>query len=168
MSEKPGEALAYVALGSNLADPVRQVQLALTALEEQAGVQLLRRSRLYRSVPWGIVDQPDFVNATAELATSLSPRALLDALLRIERAQGRRRSGERWGPRVIDLDLLLYDQLARDEPGLSLPHPRMAERPFVLAPLAELVPQMRIPGQGTVAQLLGAIDSRGCRPLGAD
>ncbi|MGA8278737.1 MAG: 2-amino-4-hydroxy-6-hydroxymethyldihydropteridine diphosphokinase [Rhodanobacteraceae bacterium] len=166
MSAHAVDAVAYVALGSNLDDPAWQVRRALAALDGKLpGVRLLRHSHLYRSAPWGVLEQPDFVNAVAELATSLSPRRLLDALLRIEREQGRERIGERWGPRLIDLDLLLHGNLTCNEPGLHLPHPRLAERAFVLVPLAELASLRRVPGSATVAELLAAVDTSKCTAL---
>src|SRR5690242_21949271 len=113
---------AYIALGSNLDDPRAQVLRGFEALAGLPQTQLLARSRLYRSAPWGVIEQPEFVNAAAEIETALAPRELLGALLGIERAAGRDRSGTRWGPRVLDLDLLLYGYLECDVPGLTLPH----------------------------------------------
>lgn len=155
----------YVGLGSNLDDPPAQLARAFDALGRIAQTRLLRRSRLYRSAPWGETNQPAFVNAVAELASALAPMALLAALLDIERAQGRRRDGARWGPRTLDLDLLLFGDRKSDEPGLTLPHPRIAERAFVLVPLAELDAGLRIPGAGVVRDLLRQVDARDCVPL---
>ena len=133
--------VAYVGIGSNLDDPEAQVRRAIGALASMSETSLVRASRLYRTVPWGRADQPAFVNAAAELATTLAPRALLDALLAIERAQGRHRDGTRWGPRTIDLDLLLMAGEIRTGPELELPHPRMFERSFVVEPLRLLLDQ---------------------------
>ncbi|MGH8213525.1 MAG: 2-amino-4-hydroxy-6-hydroxymethyldihydropteridine diphosphokinase, partial [Rhodanobacteraceae bacterium] len=113
--------------------------------------------RLYRSAPWGNIEQPEFVNAVAELDTSLEPRELLDALLAIERAAGRERKGERWGPRVLDLDLLLHGARVLDEPGLTLPHPHLHERAFVLLPLNDVASDLEVPGRGLVRELLGCV-----------
>ena len=155
----------YIGLGSNLADPHAQVERALRALAELPQIVLARRSQLYRSAPWGRADQPEFVNAAAQLQTGLSPRALLDALLAIERKAGRERDGMRWGPRVLDLDILVYGDSVIDAPGLRVPHPHLHERAFVLVPLAEIAPELSVPGQGRVATLLERIDASGCRPL---
>ncbi|MET0225979.1 MAG: 2-amino-4-hydroxy-6-hydroxymethyldihydropteridine diphosphokinase [Dokdonella sp.] len=156
---------AYVGLGSNLDDPQEQIERALRALADFAQTQLLRSSRRYRTAPWGIAEQPAFVNAVAELETSLLPRALLDALLELERAQGRHRDGARWGPRTLDLDLLMYADLQIQLPGLVLPHPRIAERAFVLVPLADLDADLVIPGAGVVRELLARVDARECVPI---
>jgi 2-amino-4-hydroxy-6-hydroxymethyldihydropteridine diphosphokinase len=130
--------------------------------------RLLRASRLYRTPAWGNTAQPDFVNAAALLQTQLDVRDLLDALLDIERRFGRDRGeGERWGPRTLDLDLLLYDDATIDEPGLRVPHPHLLERAFALLPLAEIAPDLFVPGHGRVADLLGGVDASGCAPLDA-
>lgn len=156
---------AWVGLGSNLDDPASQLQRALRALAKLPGARLLRHSRLYRSAPWGIADQPAFVNAIAELQTSLEPRALLDALLAIERAHGRRRDGMRWGPRTLDLDLLTYADHQSSEPDLTLPHPHIADRAFVLVPWSELDADMEISGTGVVRDLLARLGAHDCVPL---
>ncbi|HEX6613395.1 MAG TPA: 2-amino-4-hydroxy-6-hydroxymethyldihydropteridine diphosphokinase [Rhodanobacteraceae bacterium] len=156
---------AYVALGSNLDDPRAQVLRGFDALTRLPGSRLLARSRLYRSAPWGVTEQPGFVNAAAELETTLAPRQLLDSLLDIERAAGRDRGGPRWGPRVLDLDLLLYGNLQCEDPGLTLPHPRLHERAFVLLPLNELAPDFEVPSRGRVRELLARMDSSGCTLL---
>jgi len=155
-------ATAYIGLGSNLADPRAQVERALKCLGRMPQSRLLRSSRLYRSAPWGMLDQPEFVNAAAAIDTGLSPQALMQALLAIERDAGRDRSGERWGPRVLDLDLLLYGALTLAEPGLQLPHPHLHERAFVLLPLAEIAPHLEVPGRGPISALLAHIDTAGC------
>lgn len=156
----------FVALGSNLDDPRTQVLRGLEALSRLPQTTVLARSRLYRSAPWGVIDQPGFVNAAAELETALAPRGLLDGLLDLERAAGRDRTGQRWGPRILDLDLLLYGNVELDEPGLRLPHPHLHERAFVLLPLADLAPDLEVPGRGRVRELLGRVDVGGCMPMG--
>lgn len=145
--------LAYVGLGSNLGDREAQILQAAELIEVR------RLSRIVETEPWGLVDQPRFLNAVGELETRLEPRALLDGLLEIERLMGRDRTGPRWGPRTIDLDLLLYGDEVLDEPGLAVPHPRLHERSFVLEPLAELAPELKIPGNGTVQALLAKLQS---------
>ncbi|WP_049622983.1 2-amino-4-hydroxy-6-hydroxymethyldihydropteridine diphosphokinase [Frateuria defendens] len=156
---------AYVALGSNLGDPRRQLGDAFEALARLPQSRLLARSRLYRTPPWGVQEQPPFLNAAAKLETALAPHDLLDALLAIERAAGRVRDGERWGPRTLDLDLLHMDGVALHDGRLTLPHPRIAERAFVLLPLNDLAPELVLPGQGRVADLLAAADRAGCEAL---
>lgn len=154
---------AFVGLGSNLQDPAQQVRAALAALATLPGTRVVRHSSLYRSKPVGYADQPDFMNAVAELQTQLEPALLLQELLRLEQRQGRVRS-VRNGPRTLDLDLLLYDAAEMNRPELTLPHPRMHSRAFVLLPLAEIAPQARVPGRGSVADLLNALDTRGIAP----
>jgi 2-amino-4-hydroxy-6-hydroxymethyldihydropteridine diphosphokinase len=160
------EVVACIGIGSNLGDPAREVRSAIAALGRVERSRRLRVSRLFRTAPWGNVDQPPFVNAAVEIATRLSPRELLDALLSIERANGRERDGERWGPRVIDLDILLYGDRRIDEPGLSIPHPHLRERAFALLPLADLDANREVPGEGQVFELLARVDTSGCAPLG--
>jgi 2-amino-4-hydroxy-6-hydroxymethyldihydropteridine diphosphokinase len=138
----------YVGLGSNLGDGRSLINQALGELDCQCGIRLLRRSSLYSSGAWGQEDQPDFINAVAELDTSLSAAELLVVLLATEKKGGRVRNSVRWGPRAIDLDLLLYGQDVLRLEGLEVPHPRMHLRAFVLLPLLELVPEMKIPGIG--------------------
>lgn len=157
---------AYIALGSNLDNPAGQVASAFAALAALPDSRLTARSSLYRTAPVGYTDQPDFVNAVGALDTALSPRALLDALLEIEIAHGRARKFAN-APRTLDLDVLLYGELKINEAGLTVPHPRMHERAFVLVPLAEIAPDCVIPGRGAVAALLRALDSGGVRQLGA-
>lgn len=159
------EVHAWIGLGSNLDDPLRQVDRAVAALARLPSTRLLRVSRRFRTEPWGEADQPAFVNAVAELATRLPPRALLDALLAIERAQGRERGAQRWGPRTLDLDLLVHGDARIDEPGLEVPHPRIAERAFVLVPLADLDADLVVPGIGRVRDLLAGVDAGGCRVI---
>jgi 2-amino-4-hydroxy-6-hydroxymethyldihydropteridine diphosphokinase len=156
--------LAYLGLGSNLNDPARQVRCALEVIAALPESRLAAASRLYRSPPMGPADQPEYVNAVAALETALAPRDLLHALQAIEHDFGRVRL-RRWGERVIDLDILLYDDLCLDSPELTLPHPGIGERAFVLRPLAELVPELVIPGLGPLAELLAARATDTCEPL---
>ena len=158
-------AIAYIGLGSNLAEPRVQIGKALAALARLPDSRVLACSRLYRSAPWGVIEQPEFVNAAAAIETAVVPVALMQALLGIERDLGRERDGSRWGPRIIDLDLLLYGDAIIAEPGLRVPHPHLHERAFVLLPLAEIAPQLVVPGRGAVADLLAGVDAAGCRPL---
>ncbi len=151
---------AYIALGSNLHNPVRQVHLALEHLTRLADSCMAARSALYRTQPQGKLDQPDFVNAVAALVTTLPARDLLRALQRIESAMGRRQ-GEKWGPRIIDLDLIWISGAPVDEDGLKVPHPRFGERNFVLRPLMDVAPELEIPGHGTIAQLSRAAQDQG-------
>lgn len=156
--------LAYVALGSNLGDPRQQVLDAMEALARLPDTCLLKRSHLYRTPPWGVLEQPPFINAAVQLDTTLSPHGLLDALIEIEQAAGRVRA-QRNGPRTLDLDLLHVDGVQLDDERLTLPHPRMAERAFVLLPLHDLAPSMQLPGSGSVAELLARLDLAGCERL---
>ena len=149
----------YVGLGSNLEHPQQQVLTACEALRRLPRTQFLRRSSLYRTAPMGKTDQPDFVNAVAALSTGLAPGDLLKALLQIEAEQGRVRS-EPNAARTLDLDLLLVGELVIHEPGLDVPHPRLHERAFVLVPLAELDPNLNIPGHGVVADLLSQVSGQ--------
>lgn len=144
---------AYVALGSNLGDR----EAAIRRAAELIGAR--RLSTIRETEPWGYADQPRFLNAVAEVETELGPRALLERLLAVERELGRERTGPRYGPRTIDLDLLVHGDATVSEPGLEVPHPRLAERLFVLEPLAELAPALAIPGAGTVQELLRGLQS---------
>ncbi len=144
---------AYVGVGSNLSGPAGQVETALDELESLPETRLVARSHLYRSAPFGGIEQPDFVNAVAALLTKLDARELLMELKRIEAARGRDADERRWGPRIIDLDLLVYSTLVVEEPGLTLPHPGIAERNFVLLPLGEVAPDLVIPTLGRVAAI---------------
>jgi 2-amino-4-hydroxy-6-hydroxymethyldihydropteridine diphosphokinase len=144
---------AFLGLGSNLGDRERLIR------EASELIGAVRLSSVRETEPWGYGDQPMFLNAVAELETPLSARSLLDHLLDVERRLGRERVGPQWGPRTIDLDLLLFGEETIDEPGLVVPHPRLAERAFVLEPLAELVPSLKIPGVGTVQQALAGLQS---------
>jgi 2-amino-4-hydroxy-6-hydroxymethyldihydropteridine diphosphokinase len=148
-------ALAFVALGANLDDPVAQVRAAGKALADLPQSKLLRVSSLYRTTPVGIHGQPDFINAVAALETTLSAHDLLAALFAVEAHFGRRRDFHH-APRTLDLDLLLFDDQTMVSEQLSLPHPRMHLRAFVLAPLLEIAPDCRIPGRGSAAAWLAA------------
>jgi 2-amino-4-hydroxy-6-hydroxymethyldihydropteridine diphosphokinase len=145
--------IAFIGLGSNLDDPRAQVLRALQALKELPHSMLLARSSLYRSAPVGYLEQPDFVNAVAQMETALTPRELLDALLELERACGRTREFHN-APRTLDLDVLLYGNLQHHEHGLTVPHPEMHKRAFVLQPLLEIAPDCMIPGVGSAAEAL--------------
>jgi len=147
---------AYVGLGSNLGGREAMIGRAVELL----GDEVIAVSSLLETEPWGYVDQPRFVNAVARLETSRTPRELLDRLLEIERELGRSREGPRFGPRTIDLDLLVYGDERIDEPGLTVPHPRLHERAFVLEPLAELDPALVVPGLGPLPELLSGLQSR--------
>jgi 2-amino-4-hydroxy-6-hydroxymethyldihydropteridine diphosphokinase len=157
MTPPGGRHVAYIGLGSNLDDPVRQVSGALRELAGLPGSRLLRCSSLYRSQPLGPPDQPDYVNAAAAAQTDLLPVELLRELQLLERRHGRRR-GVRWGPRTLDLDLLLFDELVLDIPALKLPHPELTRRAFVLVPLAEIAPAAVVPGHGPVGRLAANCD----------
>jgi 2-amino-4-hydroxy-6-hydroxymethyldihydropteridine diphosphokinase len=151
-------ARAYVGLGANLGDREESVRRALQLLAAHRAIDVVSVSSLRETDPVGYLEQPRFLNGAAALETSLEPRALLDALLAVERRLGRvRGDGPRFGPRPIDLDLLLYEDVVLDEPGLVLPHPRLHERRFALEPLAELEPGLVVPGRGAVETLLAAL-----------
>jgi len=156
---------AYVGVGSNLDDPRRQVERAFDALAQLPHSQLVLRSPLYRTRPLGEVEQPEFVNAAAGLLTQLTPEALLAELRRIERELGREPSRQRWGPRRIDLDLLVLGRETRTGESLTLPHPGIAERDFVLYPLADIAADLTVPGLGTVAALRARVTNRGIERL---
>jgi len=156
---------AYVGIGSNLENPQAQVLAALTTLRQLPQSRLVLTSRLYRSRPFGPVAQPDFVNAVAGLLTRLDPPALLRELHAIESSTGRPSVHSRWGPRIIDLDLLAYGHERRADAQLTLPHPGIVERNFVLYPLAEIAPDLDLPGLGRVADLAAAVTAEGLTPL---
>ncbi len=147
--------IAFIGLGSNLEDPRRQLLRAFAELGGLPDTCLIARSSLYRSAPVGYTDQPEFVNAAAKIGTNLSPRALLQALLQIEHRHGRERTF-RNAPRTLDLDVLLYDDMRLHEHGLTIPHPQMHMRAFVLQPLLEIEPECNIPGCGPARQALYA------------
>ena len=152
---------AWLGLGSNLQQPVTRLRDALARLATADGVKILKTSSLYRTPPWGDENQDDFINAVALIETSLDAISLLRVLQSIENAMGRQRSGRRWGPRLIDIDLLLYGDQRYQSEQLELPHPRMHERAFVLKPLFELDETVRIPGQGAARELLKKLDCNG-------
>ena len=149
---------AYIGLGANLGDREATIRRAVALLEAEQGIEVVAVSQLRETEPVGVIDQPRFLNGAAALETSLSARELLETLLRIERILGRVRDGTRWGPRAIDLDLLLFGDQEIDEPGLRVPHPFLHERAFALAPLVELDSGARIPGRGTVAEALARLN----------
>lgn len=147
--------LTYLGLGSNLDDPLAQMQQAVAALRALAGSILVGQSGFYRSKPLGPQDQPDFINAVVALRTILLPQQLLHQLQTIESVQGRIRQ-QRWGPRQLDLDILLYGQLTLNTPDLTIPHPGLCERNFVLYPLYEIAPDLRLPDGRRLSQLVAA------------
>lgn len=149
--------IAFVGLGANLGPREVTLLRAVDLLGEADGVEVLAVSELRETEPVGVVEQPPFLNGAMKIETSLPPRALLDLLLETERSLGRVR-GERWGPRTVDLDLLVYGDEIVDEPGLRVPHPRLHERRFALEPLAELDPGLLVPGLGRVSEALAALD----------
>jgi 2-amino-4-hydroxy-6-hydroxymethyldihydropteridine diphosphokinase len=149
---------AYIGLGANLGERAATLRRALDLLGETPGVSIVAVSQLRETEPIGFLAQPEFLNGAAAVETELSPRDLLDRLLEIERELGRTRDGPRYGPRLIDLDLLVYGDRLIDEPGLTVPHPRLHERRFALEPLAELDPGLVAPGLGPVQALLAALD----------
>jgi 2-amino-4-hydroxy-6-hydroxymethyldihydropteridine diphosphokinase len=149
---------AFVGLGANLGDRRASLQQALELLGGEEGIDVVAVSTFRDTEPVGYVDQPRFLNAAAALETDLEPRELLDRLLAVERALGRTRDGPRFGPRTVDLDLLIYGVVRVTEPGLQVPHPRLHERRFALEPLAELDPELEIPGRGPVWALLAELD----------
>jgi 2-amino-4-hydroxy-6-hydroxymethyldihydropteridine diphosphokinase len=151
---------AYIGLGSNLGDREATLRRALELLGKAPGVEVVAVSAFHETEPWGFADQPWFLNGAAALETTLSPRDLLGLLLEVEGRLGRVRDGDgpRYGPRTVDLDLLVHGDLVVAEPGLEVPHPRLRERRFALAPLAELAPGLVVPGQGRVTDLLAGVE----------
>jgi 2-amino-4-hydroxy-6-hydroxymethyldihydropteridine diphosphokinase len=152
----PSGSIAYIALGSNLGDRERHLDAATTALRALRGIHGIELSRVYETDPVGPGEQRPYLNAVARVRTDLAPRALLDRLLAIERSEGRERGTVRNSPRTLDLDLLLYGECEIDEPGLVIPHPRIAQRPFVLEPLCDLAPDLVIPGAAAPVSALAA------------
>jgi 2-amino-4-hydroxy-6-hydroxymethyldihydropteridine diphosphokinase len=151
---------AYVGVGANLGDRERTIRRAIELLAAQAGIELAGVSLLRETEPWGPVEQPRYLNGAVALDTELGSRDLLAVLLEVEQDLGRDRSAEvRFGPRTLDLDLLVHGDLVLDEPGLTLPHPRLHERRFALEPLADLEPELVVPGRGTVGELLSSLDA---------
>ena len=158
---------AFVGLGGNVGDVAGAFASAVVRMDELPGTQLLRVSRRYRTPAWGMAAQPDFLNAVALLETELPARELLEALLAIERAHGRDRASEtRWGPRTLDLDLLLYGDTVIDEPGLRVPHPHLHERAFALKPLLDIATDAVIPGHGLARELPAAMAADGIEAVG--
>ncbi|MER8403198.1 MULTISPECIES: 2-amino-4-hydroxy-6-hydroxymethyldihydropteridine diphosphokinase [unclassified Mesorhizobium] len=153
----------YLSLGGNLGDPATSMAAALGILDANERTRVVAVSSLYRTPPWGKLDQPDFLNAAAEISTALAPRALLDLCLDAERKLKRVRE-ERWGPRLIDIDILVFGDRIIHETGLEVPHPRMLERAFVLAPLAEIAPELVVDGK-SVSERLAAVDTSGIERL---
>jgi 2-amino-4-hydroxy-6-hydroxymethyldihydropteridine diphosphokinase len=158
---------AYVALGSNLDDPSVQVARAFTALAGLRGSRMVARSSLYRSPAFGPVAQPDFVNAVAGMLTTLDAATMLAELKALEERLGRDRPVVRWGPRLIDLDLLVHGTTRIDEPQIQVPHPGIADRAFVLTPLAEVAPDIDVPGVGRVRTLAARVDEAGMSRIAA-
>ena len=156
---------AWIGVGSNLDGPAARVRAACDALAGLAASEAVAVSPLYASAPMGPPDQPDYVNAVVQLRTALSAHALLDALQALEQEAGRRRGGERWGPRVLDLDLIAYGAARIDDARLQVPHPGAAERPFVLRPLADIAPGLDLPGLGRVDRLLARVSTGDLRRL---
>jgi 2-amino-4-hydroxy-6-hydroxymethyldihydropteridine diphosphokinase len=145
--------VAFIGLGSNIADPSAQVERAMGAIDRLPQMRVLARSALYRSAPVGFLEQPDFINAVVKVETTLTPHDLLQSLLGLEQEQGRTREFQN-APRTLDLDVLLYDALQHHEHGLTVPHPQMHKRAFVLQPLLEIAPDCMIPGVGKARQAL--------------
>jgi 2-amino-4-hydroxy-6-hydroxymethyldihydropteridine diphosphokinase len=156
---------AYIGVGSNLENPHAQVLRAFAELAKLPSTRVILTSPVYLSSPFGPVKQPDFANAVAGVLTQLAPRALLAGLHSVEAAQGRPEQRERWGPRVIDLDVLVYGRERLDDPQLTLPHPGIVERNFVLYPLADIAPDLDIPGLGRVTELKGRVSAEGLKRL---
>lgn len=157
---------ACIGLGANLGDARASVREAIAVLDLLPATRLLRASRLYRTRAWGHTEQPDFINAAAMIETSLGARELLDGLLALERDFGRLRvEGERWGPRTLDLDLLVFGDAVIDQPGLQVPHPHLHERAFALLPLAEIASEVSIPGVGIVGELAALMTRDGIEAL---
>ena len=158
--------IAFVGLGGNLGDPEVTLDAALQALDGVQETRLLRASRLYRTPAWGVEQQPDFINAVVMLETRLGAPALLESLFVIERQHGRVREAEqRWGPRTLDLDLLLYGDAVIDEPGLRVPHPHLHERAFALLPLLEIAADVEIPGRGLARNAVSLLEKSNIQPL---
>jgi 2-amino-4-hydroxy-6-hydroxymethyldihydropteridine diphosphokinase len=145
---------AYVGLGSNLDSPIEQVRAGMAALRELPDSHVLKCSSLYRTAPIGVTEQPDFINAVCALDTALTPRALMRRLLAIEHAHGRRRGPQPGAARTLDLDILLYEDMELESPEVTVPHPRLHERAFVLYPLFEIAPTLHVPGLGPIGELL--------------
>lgn len=156
---------AYVGLGSNLENPVSQIERAFELLENLPETRVISKSSLYRSAPFGPIEQPDFVNAVVALLTLLDAPTLLERLQDVEKSQGRRRGDVQWGPRILDLDLLVFGDATIEEPGLIVPHPGIGARNFVLLPLCEIAPDLVIPGLGRVRDVAVNIGEAGISPI---
>jgi 2-amino-4-hydroxy-6-hydroxymethyldihydropteridine diphosphokinase len=162
----PPPIRAYVGLGGNLGDVETTLTEAMWAIDSLPQTSIRAQSKFYRTPPWGLIDQPEFLNAVVELQTRLAPRVLLGYLLEIEMRFGRERSeSEKWGPRSLDLDLLTFGEEEMDVPGLHLPHPHLQERAFVLVPLAEIAPSLEIPKLGKVSDLLAGVKTAGIEAI---
>jgi 2-amino-4-hydroxy-6-hydroxymethyldihydropteridine diphosphokinase len=168
MARQRDPVIAYIGLGGNVGDSVEVLRAAVHRLMTVPRSRFLGASRLYRTPAWGQQNQADFINGVVAIETALAPRALLDELLGIERDFGRRRAADgsdRWGPRTLDLDILLYGDDKLDEAGLRLPHPHLHERAFALVPLLDLVDDIDIPGQGSARRALGRVEQGGIAPI---
>jgi 2-amino-4-hydroxy-6-hydroxymethyldihydropteridine diphosphokinase len=163
MAAMPQAREAYIGLGANLGEPAAQIEYGLRRIAKLPGAARFRRSSLYRSDPVGPGEQPDYCNAVCSIETPLTPAALLEALLAIERDAGRARDGVRWGPRRLDLDLLHIVGFTSDHVSLTLPHPHLAARNWVLVPLTEIAPTLEIPGLGLVSVLAERLGNEGLR-----
>ncbi|MEZ8039365.1 2-amino-4-hydroxy-6-hydroxymethyldihydropteridine diphosphokinase [Vibrio sp. 10N.286.46.A8] len=152
---------AYIAVGSNLADPVSQANLAIETLKNLPRTTFVATSQLYSSTPMGPQNQPDYINAVVAIRTELTPIELLDCTQKIEQEQGRVRKDERWGPRTLDLDIVLYGNEVIDSERLTVPHYGMKEREFVLYPLAEIAPSLQLPDGTELTELLKIVDKNG-------
>ena len=159
------QVCAYIALGSNLNDPVLQITRAFVALDAMPKTRCVLKSSLYSSQPMGEIEQADYINAVTTLETCLSPRDLLRCLQDIENRQGRVRGDVRWGPRTLDLDILMYADLQHDDPVLTLPHPGLSQRNFVLFPLLEIAPGLTVPGLGSLQGLVNKASMMGLQRL---
>ena len=153
--------LAWLGLGANLQQPLAQLKEAIRRINQTAGIELLQTSSFYRTPPWGDEDQPDFINAVVQVETSLAPLELLRQMQSIENDMGRVRKDRHWGPRMIDIDVLMHGNQTMDSQALMLPHPRMHERAFVLLPLCELDPAIEIPGRGRAVEFLDELGHAG-------
>lgn len=166
MHDSASTVVAYIGLGGNLDNSVALLSSARRAIAATPGIEEIAFSSFYRSAPLGPIDQPDFVNAAMAVATALAPKDLLNALQQIEQAHGRIRTGLRWGPRTLDLDILLYGDAQIQDEGLTIPHPGIAEREFVLYPLLEIaLPGLAIPGKGRLDELAKACPRRGLEAI---
>lgn len=164
-TNKAAHSIAWISLGSNMQNPAHQLEQAINRLVEDDQLEVLKVSSFYQTPPWGDDQQDDFVNAVLELKTRLEPGSLLRRLQAIEDVMGRKRDKRRWGPRLIDIDLLIYDKLQVQSDDLQIPHPRMHERAFVLVPLCELDETLEVAGFGRVGNLIKKLDVSNIRQL---